>query len=280
MAAQLALVLAALSQEAAAAETLRVHRWRGEPLPTSIDWQAAGAVTPVQDENQHGCFGACWAFSAAGALEGAHKIQSGNLVTLSPQQFMDCIGDRFGNRGDPCTNGGDPDAAFAYAVQTSLCTNASYPYFGPTLSKCHGSAAGCAVALPAGAVKGHVRVLNDEMSLMSAVSKQPISVAVHGAWGDNNTFQLYKGGVLKSKCNGPGHNPYGPGPDHAVLLVGYGVTAQGEKYWRIKNSYGVQWGMAGYALLERGKQVPGGECGIVAWNATYPVLSRTGYEYV
>jgi len=39
------------------------------------------------------------------------------------------------------------------------------------------------------------------MLLMSAVVKRPISVAVHGARGDNNTFQNWKGpGVLKSKC--------------------------------------------------------------------------------
>ena len=31
-------------------------------------------------------------------------------------------------------------------------------------------------------------------------------------------FQDYKGGVLKAKCNGTGHNPFGPGPDHGVLL--------------------------------------------------------------
>eukprot|EP01047_Picozoa_sp_COSAG01_P015287 COSAG01_NODE_763_length_13784_cov_13.112897_8_plen_375_part_00 len=250
--------------------SLGVHRWGGERLPAAVDWQAAGALTAVQDENQHGCVGACWAFSAAGALESAHKIQSGHLVTLSPQQFMDCIGDRFGNPGDPCTNGGEMDAAFQYSVEAPLCTNASYPYFGPTVAKCHTTS--CTVALPRGAVKGHMDVAADEMSLMSAVSQQPVSVAVHGAWGDDNAFQDYTGGVLKAKCNGPGHDPYGPGPDHGVLLVGYGVTDRGEQYWKIKNSYGVGWGIAGYALLERGKAVPGGECGIVAANASYPVM--------
>jgi hypothetical protein len=87
--------------EGAERRSLGAHRWRGESLPASVDWQAAGATTPIADENQHGCLGACWAFSAAGALEGAHKLQSGRLVALSEQQFMDCIGTRSAARRGP-----------------------------------------------------------------------------------------------------------------------------------------------------------------------------------
>jgi KDEL-tailed cysteine endopeptidase len=164
------------------------------------------------------------------------------------------------------------DAAFEYALQAPLCLNTSYPYYGPT-TRCQDST--CTVALPKGAVKGYRDVPTDERSLMSAVSQQPVSVAVHGAWGDNNSFQFYRGGVLRSDC-AAGRSPYGPRPDHGVLLVGYGVTVNGSKYWKVKNSYGVGWGMDGYALLERGKTVRGGECGILAENASYPVLAATG----
>eukprot|EP00966_Prymnesium_polylepis_P160412 3708760-Prymnesium_polylepis.1 len=31
----------------------RLHRWGGEELPTSVDWEAAGATTPVLDENKN-----------------------------------------------------------------------------------------------------------------------------------------------------------------------------------------------------------------------------------
>ena len=50
------------------------------PVPDSWDWRDHNAVTPPKDQ---GDCGSCWTFSATGALEGAHAIKSGELLSFS-----------------------------------------------------------------------------------------------------------------------------------------------------------------------------------------------------
>ena len=235
-----------------------LHQWAsGEELPASVDWQAAGATNPIQDENENGCYGACYAFAAAGAIEGAFKIKTGKLRAISEQQLVDCSSG-FGNHG---CQGGLMNYAYNYAMQTDLCTLQSYPYYGPTRGACHSQCQD--IGIPRGTITDIKRVNSDEQSLMSAVAQQPVSVGLDGAWADTNAFRFYRSGVLSASC--------GSRVDHGVLVVGYGTDVTQGAYWKIRNSYGTSWGMEGYALLARGKG-GSGECGLLSSSMSYPVM--------
>lgn len=73
---------------------------------------------------------------------------------------------------------------------------------------------------------------------MSAISKQPISVAIEVS---SMSFILYSSGVLAiPKC--------GTSVNHAVLAVGYS-TEDDDPFWLIKNSWSADWGDNGYIKL-------------------------------
>ena len=77
-------------------------------------------------------------------------------------------------------------------------------------------------------------------------------------------FQYYKSGIIAYNC--------GTQLNHAVLIVGYGVSYAGTPYWLVKNSWGTWWGESGYVRIIRKMDVnDAGVCGILSLNS-YPVL--------
>ncbi|RAL50754.1 hypothetical protein DM860_015901 [Cuscuta australis] len=220
--------------------------------PSSVDWRAKGAVSPVKDQGQ--C-GSCWAFSTIVAVEGINQIKTNKLVPLSEQELIDC--DTQENQG---CNGGIMDSAFDFIKKKGgISTEDTYPYKAAQRR--------CDVRKmnsPAVSIDGHEDVpANDEDALLKAVANQPVAVAIEASGSD---FQFYSEGVFTGEC--------GKELDHGVAIVGYGTTQDGTKYWIVRNSWGGEWGEKGYIRMQRGIEDKEGLCGI-AMLASYPVKTSS-----
>jgi len=230
-------VLEAETEDEDESDTLPV-----KDVPESKNWKDDGAVTPVK--NQWFC-GACWAFSAVGAIEGARFISTGSLTELSVQQLIDCDQTDLGCGGGLMVN------AFLYDENDNgLCSYEDYPYafHKHWLWGCDND---CTPVKHSKVLK-FVNVTETENDLKAAIATQPVSVAVSAGSVD---WQFYRNGVFDKGCDDQ--------IDHGVLAVGYGHydpaldphadgNTTAKDYFLIKNSWGTFWGDEGFIKLGRG----------------------------
>ncbi len=208
-----------------------------QAIPSTWDWRRYGAVTPVKNQ---GTCGSCWAFAAAANIEGLYYLKYRKSFQFSEQQILDC---NYGNKG--CGGGTSAEAFYYINYSGGIMLSTSYPYKGYK-SSCRFQSSQI-VARISGFVSAGT---TDENYIQQMLYKTgPIAVAMNA-----RPLQFYTGGVFsvsQSKCN-----PYSL--NHAITLVGYGTTSNGSNYWIVKNSWGANWGEAGYFRILRGF----GVCGI------------------
>merc|ERR1712000_224127 len=175
------------------------------------------------------------AFSATEQIESDFMVQKNISVVLGVQELVDCTGSglpRFG-----CL-GGEPPAAYKVIQKLGgMELEKDYPYRGMmTIPTCHLKKQKLAVTVDDWAYVGK----NDETEMKKYVGTNgPLSVCVNaGSW------HSYKSGVM---TNCPSKDT-----DHCVQVVGYGKTSDGLEYWKVRNSWGTNFGEEGFLRVALG----------------------------
>jgi len=209
-------------------------------VPATKDWRDEGKVTLIKDQGQ--C-GSCWAFSTVAFLESQNLIAGGASQTYSEQQLVDC--DTAGI--DQGCNGGLMHTAFAYFQSKGVEDDTNYPYTASDDTCAYNKK--FVVAKKVSAVQCFENVDDDTLK-QHLNDVGPLAIAVAA-----NDFQTYDSGILECQYSQL---------NHGVLLVGYG-TESGQDYWIVKNSWGENWGEAGFVRVVN---TAGSNCGIGQYFST------------
>lgn len=97
---------------------------------------------------------------------------------------------------------------------------------------------------------GHERIApyDEEIMKRNLTSKGPLAATFNSL----PDFFSYRGGIYSapSSCSSKGIA-------HSLLIIGFG-SENGVDYWLVQNSWGTQWGIDGFAKIQRGVNT----CGI------------------
>ncbi|HLL28770.1 MAG TPA: C1 family peptidase [Xanthobacteraceae bacterium] len=205
------------------------------PASDKFHWYAENKVPPIRD--QGGC-GDCWAFAAVGAYESSYMIVNGKSPNASEQYLLDCARLPDNSAAGNCT-GGLAALAFSHWSRAGAATRQSVPYAGRELTCTN-------PATPYKIVSwGYVNPKLDFPSI-AEIKKAicdygPVATRMRVV---SDNFKAYTGGVYREKVES---NDAGGG--HAVVLVGWDDS---KGAWLMRNSWGKDWGLDGYAWIAYG----------------------------
>ncbi|CAD7963661.1 unnamed protein product [Amoebophrya sp. A25] len=214
-------------------------------LPRSVDWSEQGVLDEVV--NQGDC-GSCFTVATTRMLSARNRVKHSDN-SLEPFSISFPLHCSEYNQG---CNGGYAFLQSKWSEDVGLIPAKCFPY---------NAGASCTDDISLECVKSagrSFRAVNhryiggyyggsDEQDIMEELALNgPLVVSFE----PKDDFMYYQSGVYQSSSERI-HQEWEK-VDHAVLLVGYGEDEAGQKFWKVQNSWGDEWGEKGFFRISRG----------------------------
>jgi cathepsin K len=221
---------------------------------SSFDWSTRNKVTPVKSQ----ACGNCWAFAATGAYEASYLRRNGVSIDASEQYINDC-GRADGGADAGSCGGGLADKALQHYAREGGVYETTVPYTGTNRACTNPATPLDAVAW--GYVDPTVEHPTTAQIKAALCTYGPLATRLRVV---SDAFRAYTGGVyneyVASDTSGGGH---------AVVIVGWNDS---KGAWRVKNSWGTDWGENGYIWMAYGSNRIGRHTAWVQAKSKYYVL--------
>jgi len=237
------------------------------PLPTQWDWRNVSGRNFLDDVIDQGSCGSCYMVATTHMLAARHRIKTDpNFEGFSFNFPLFC------SEYNQGCDGGYAFLAAKWASDVGLVPkscSAEDPEGLKTTCTLTCSVANLTKSWRAvnhHYVGGYYGAASEEEMKRELVEDGPLVVSFE----PQRDLMYYSGGIYSSSAHSRGEwEPV----DHAVLLVGYG-SENGRKYWLLQNSWGSDWGEAGYMRMHRGVDESGIES--IAEAATVEEIRHEG----
>ena len=248
----------------------------------------------------------CWAFASVGAFEARSKIATGQDISFSEQQLIECA------TGSAGCSGGTVTSAFNYFKASGLPLESGNPFLGtngacPATNKTilyTENTSGSPFSYKAVAANSGYQMMIVSVACRCPLTALPCPCAARAARAClPRTLRC----CLPAHASGPCSHPVLPPPssrwlqatisqpvvitytvdagfqsykggiyssktctgavNHAMVVVGYDYT---NRFYNLRNSWGTSWGNAGYGQVYMGDDNTAGMCNMYQAGGWYP----------
>jgi len=233
-----------------------------DTLPDQFHWGNASGVdylSPVRNQHIPTYCGSCWAFATTSAIADRWHIWQSDTpftpVVLSTQHVLSC-GNIPPSQVGTC-EGGDDAAVYTFAEQHGIphescsnymATDTTCESHSPITNTNKPACYTCDEKQNCWSINTYRKLFVRKITRLEGADTMRREIYKNGPitcgiMATDKMIDDYKGGIFSESVRDDTDDAH---INHVIEVVGYGNDDHGNKYWRVRNSWGTEWGDNGF----------------------------------